>query len=64
MCFQSLTYYHSSNDADLRAEEAERKVQQLEQELADKEQLYEELTEKYNGAKNELDELARQFEDL
>jgi tropomyosin len=48
----------------LRAEEAERKVQKLEQELLDKEQGYEELTEKYNNAKNELDELARQMDDL
>lgn len=61
---QLQTNSTNSNDADLRAEEAERKVQNLEQELADKEQLYEELLEKSNSAKNELDELARQFEDL
>lgn len=54
----------SYNEADLKAENAERQVQMLEQELIDKEQHYEELLEKYNGAKSELDELARQFDEL
>lgn len=52
------------NEADLRAEEAERKVTSLENEIAEKEQLHEELQEKYKAAKTELDELARQFDDL
>ena len=52
------------NEADLKAEEAEKRVQKLEQELADKEQYNEELQEKYRGIKSELDELSRQFEEL
>ncbi|GAN04795.1 kinesin family member C1 [Mucor ambiguus] len=52
------------NKAELKAEDADRKVVQLETELAEKEQYYEELLEKYNGAKSELDELARQFDEL
>ncbi|KAI8066136.1 hypothetical protein BDF21DRAFT_346071 [Thamnidium elegans] len=52
------------NEADLKAEEAERTVQKLEQELIDKEQHYEDILEKYTGAKAELDELARQFDEL
>jgi tropomyosin len=48
----------------LKAEEAERKVQKLENELVEKEQHYEDLLEKYNSAKAELDDLARQFEEL
>lgn len=52
------------NEADLKAEEAERNVSNLEQELSEKEQLHEELQEKYKTAKAELDELARQFDEL
>ncbi|GAA5804541.1 hypothetical protein HPULCUR_010041 [Helicostylum pulchrum] len=52
------------NEADLKAEEAERTVQKLEQELIDKEQHYEDILEKYTGAKAELDELARQFDEF
>jgi chromosome segregation ATPase len=48
----------------LRAEEAEKKVQVLEQEMADKEQLNEDLQEKFNSIKSELDDLARQFDEL
>jgi tropomyosin len=48
----------------LKAEESERKNAKLEQDLAEKEKQYEELLEKFNAAKNELDELSRQFEDL
>ena len=52
------------NEADLKAEDAERKVTSLENELGEKEQLHEELEEKYKTAKAELDELARQFDEL
>jgi tropomyosin len=52
------------NKADLKAEEAEKRVQDLEKELAEKEQLHEELGEKYKSMKNELDELTRQFEEM
>lgn len=52
------------NEADLKAEENERKVNSLEAEIAEKEQLHEELLEKYNTAKAELDELGRQFDEL
>lgn len=59
-----LTLLDRYNEADLKAEEAEKRVQKLEQELADKEQYNEELQEKYRGIKSELDELSRQFEEL
>lgn len=60
-----MSHIHISyNKAEVKAEEADRKVVQLEAELAEKEQYYEELLEKYNGAKSELDELARQFDEL
>jgi tropomyosin len=36
----------------------------LEQDLAEKEKQYEELVEKFNASKAELEELSRQFEDL
>ncbi|KAI9475882.1 MAG: hypothetical protein EXX96DRAFT_486591 [Benjaminiella poitrasii] len=52
------------NTAELKAEDAERTVQKLELELVEKEQYNEELLEKYNGVKSELDELARQFDEL
>lgn len=59
-----ILFYFRYNEADLKAEEAERTVQKLEQELIDKEQHYEDILEKYTGAKAELDELARQFDEL
>lgn len=60
-----MSHIHISyNKAEVKAEEADRKVVKLEAELAEKEQYYEELLEKYNGAKSELDELARQFDEL
>ncbi|KAI8983528.1 hypothetical protein BDB01DRAFT_760506 [Pilobolus umbonatus] len=61
---QLRTISASYNDADDKAEQAERKVQQLENELIQKEQHYEDLLEKYNSAKADLDELARQFDEL
>jgi tropomyosin len=54
----------SFNEADLKAEENERKNAKLEQDLAEKEKQYEELVEKFNASKAELEELSRQFEDL
>lgn len=48
----------------MKLEEADRKVTKLETELGDKEEKYEELLKKHDAAKSELDELARQFEDL
>lgn len=59
-----LTCQYSYNEAEQKAESADHKVQALENELAEKEQLHEELLEKYSGVQTELDELARQFEDL
>ena len=64
LVFNFFFFHNSYNKAEVKAEEADRKVVQLETELADKEQYYEELLEKYNGAKSELDELARQFDEL
>ena len=58
------TLFSRFNEADLKAEDAERKVTSLENELGEKEQLHEELEEKYKTAKAELDELARQFDEL
>lgn len=52
------------NESDLKAEEAERKVQQLEEAISKKEQEHEELMEKYKVQKAELDELTRQFDEM
>lgn len=54
----------SFHNADAKAEEAQAKTEKLEQELVDKEQLNEELDTKFKTVKSEIDELARQFEDL
>lgn len=63
-CVYAHLSVHRFTEADLKAEEAERKITKLERELQEKEEKYEELLEKYNASKAELDELARQFEDL
>ncbi|KAL0073428.1 hypothetical protein J3Q64DRAFT_1733001 [Phycomyces blakesleeanus] len=54
----------SYNDSKAYEENAERKVTALELESQDKEEKYESLLEKYNASKAELDELARQFDEL
>lgn len=66
-----MLFYHSIHfcyfrfeDADLKAEEATRKITKLESELADQEEKYDELFEKHKASKAELEELARQFDDL
>jgi chromosome segregation ATPase len=48
----------------MKAEEAERKVAKLEQELVEAEEKYEQLDQLHKTTKQELDELARQFDDL
>ncbi|KAL0083953.1 hypothetical protein J3Q64DRAFT_1638529, partial [Phycomyces blakesleeanus] len=52
------------NKADLDAVNNEKKVAALEAELIEKEQKFEELTEKYKATKAELEEFARQFDDM
>jgi hypothetical protein len=59
-----LLLLNSFNEADLKAEDNERKNAKLEQDLAEKEKQYEEIVEKFNASKAELEELSRQFEDL
>lgn len=60
-----LTHVHNSyTDVELKAEEGERKIARLEKELDEQETKYEELLEKYNNSKSELEDLARQFDEL
>lgn len=61
---QTHVLFFSYTEADLKAEEAERKVIKLEKELAEMEEKYEQLDEQHKASKAELDELARQFDDL
>lgn len=60
----SLIFLYSFTEADLKAEDAERKIVNLEKELNEQEEKYEDLVEKHKAAKAEMDELARQFDDF
>ena len=52
------------HEADLKAEEEEKKVARLEQELVDVEEKHEQLKELAKTTQAELDELTRQFDEL
>lgn len=62
-----LLYWHtilwfSFREADLRAEQFEKKANNLQQELDNMESKHEEMCGKYQAAKAEMDELERQLE--
>jgi tropomyosin len=55
---------YSFTEADLKAENAERTVTQLEQNLADQEAKYEDLFEKHKVLMAEAEEMNRQIDDF
>lgn len=54
--------WFSFREADLRAEQFEKKANNLQQELENMESKHEEMCGKYQAAKAEMDELERQLE--
>lgn len=57
-----ITIFYSYREADLRAEQQEKKNQTLQQEIEAMEAKHEDLTAKYKDARAEMDELVRQLE--
>ena len=54
--------FSSFREADLRAEQFEKKSNNLQQELENMEAKHEEMNQKYQAAKAEMDDLERQLE--